>query len=185
MTPWRRRLRRLRLWLTFTCATLIIVAAVVVALVQALLPQIAAHPERVAAFLAERVGRPVSIDRVHGEWAGVGPVLRLEGVHIAASDVASPPLVIPEAEIALDFTAWARSNRRFSEFRLIGLDLALTRGDDGRWNVSGLTGGDAAASEGDSPLLMLGALVVRDTRVRVVDASRALDLAVRADEVRL
>lgn len=185
MTPWRRRLRRLRLAATFTCATLIIVAAVVVALVQLLLPQIASHPERVASFLAERIGRPVSIDKVHGEWAGAGPVLRLEGVHIAASDVASPPLVIPEAEIALDFTAWARSNRRFSEFRLIGLDLALTRGDDGRWNVSGLTGGDAAASEGENPLLMLGALVVRDTRVRIVDTAQSIDVAVRADEVRL
>lgn len=185
MTPWRRRLRRLRLALTFTCATLIIVAAVVVALVQALLPHIAAHPERVAAFLSERLQRPVSIDEVHGEWAGVGPVLRLEGVHIAAVDVASPPLVIPQAEIALDFSAWARSNRRFSEFRLIGLDLSLTRGDDGRWNVSGLTGGDAAASEGDNPLLMLGALVVRNARVRVVDSSQSLDVVVRADELRL
>ncbi|UXI69924.1 YhdP family protein [Tahibacter amnicola] len=184
MTPWRRRLRRLRLWLTVLSAGAIILAAVVVGLTKLLLPQVSLHRERVAAFLSERVHRPVSLDKVEGFWEGGGPILRLEGVHIAAADPALPPIVIPQAELVLDFTAGLRRNRRWSEFRLNGLDLTLERADGGRWSISGLSGSTAPDS-GDNPLMMLGALVVRNSRLRIIDVPAGIDAALRADELRL
>ncbi|HVH34171.1 MAG TPA: YhdP family protein [Tahibacter sp.] len=183
MTPWRRRLRRLRIALTVGLACLIILAAVLVGLARLLLPQVGLHKARVERFLSEQLQRPVSIDQVQGFWGDGGPLLRLDGVHVAASDVRLPPLVIPQAEIGLDLGAWLGRNRHWSEFRIRGLDLRLERGADGRWQVSGLAGGDAEA--GDNPLLSLGGVVLRDARVHVVDAARAIDAALRIDELRL
>ncbi|HWU53786.1 MAG TPA: hypothetical protein VN153_13340, partial [Tahibacter sp.] len=130
MTPWRRRLRRLRITLTVGLACLIILAAVLVGLARLLLPQVGLHKARVERFLSEQLQRPVSIDQVQGYWGDGGPLLRLDGVHVAASDVRLPPLVIPQAEIGLDLGAWLGRNRHWSEFRIRGLDLRLERGAD-------------------------------------------------------
>lgn len=183
MTPWRRRLRRLRIVLTVSLACLIILAAVLVGLVRLLLPQVGLHKARVERFLSGQLQRPVSIDQVQGYWGEGGPLLRLDGVHVAATDTQLPPLVIPQAEIGLDLGAWLGRNRHWSEFRIRGLDLRLERGADGGWQVSGLAGGDAQA--GDNPLLSLGGVVLRDARVHVVDAAQGIDAALRIDELRL
>lgn len=181
MTPWRRRLRRLRIALTVVLACLVILAAVVVGLLRLLLPQVGLHKARVEALLAEQLGRPVSIDAVEGYWDDGGPQLRLEGLHVAAAQTSLPPLVIPQAELGLDLGAWLGRHRRWSEFRIHGLDLTLQRRADGGWDVSGLAGGGS----GDSPLLSLGAIVLRDARVRVVDAAHDIDAALRVSELRL
>lgn len=184
MTPWRRRLRRARLALTVALATLVIAAAVLVGLAQLLLPLVAEHPGRVAAFLSERLRRPVSLDAVEAVWERTGPVLRLSGVHIAAVVPQQTPLAIPEAELALDFAAWAKKNRRWNEFRLRGLDLRLVRGADGHWQLGGLSG-SGGEDGGDSPLLALGALVLAQTRVAIVDPAHDVDMVFVADELRL
>ncbi|WP_313918115.1 YhdP family protein [Tahibacter sp.] len=183
MKPWRRRLRRLRIALTVGLACLIILAAVLVGLLRLLLPQVGLHKDRVEALLSEQLQRPVSVDRVEGNWSESGPLLRLEGVHVAAGDVNRPPLVIPQAEIGIDLGAWLGRGRRWSEFRINGLDLSLERVADGSWQISGLVGGDSEG--GDNPLLSLGAVVLRDARVRVVDPAHAIDAAVRITELRL
>lgn len=182
MTPWRRRLRRLRIALTVGLACLIILAAVLVGLLRLLLPQVGLHPQRVAALLSEQLQRPVSIDQVQGYWGAGGPLLRLQGVRVAGGGAAAPPLVIPQAELGIDLGAWLSRNRRWSEFRISGLDLSLDRTATGDWRVSGLAGGDGASS---NPLLALGAVVVRDTRVRVLDAAAGIDIAFRIGELRL
>lgn len=183
MTPWRRRLRRLRIALTVGLACVIILAAVLVGLLRLLLPQVGLHKERVESLLSGQLQRPVSVDRVEGNWSESGPLLRLEGVHVAASDVSRPPLVIPQAEIGIDLGAWLGRGRRWSEFRINGLDLTLERAVDGSWQVSGLVGGDGEG--GNNPLLSLGAIVLRDARVRVIDPAHAIDAAVRVNELRL
>lgn len=181
MTPWRRRLRRARIALTVALACLVILAAVVVGLLRLLLPQVGLHKARVEALLAEQLGRPVSIDAVEGYWDDGGPQLRLEGLHVAAAQASLPPLVIPQAELGLDLGAWLGRHRRWSEFRIHGLDLTLQRGADGGWEVSGIAGDGS----GDSPLLSLGAIVLRDARVRIVDAAHGIDAALRVSELRL
>lgn len=182
MTSWRRRLRRARLALTIAFSSLVIAAAVLVGLAQLLLPFVARYPDRVAAFLSERVHRPVSLDAVDAAWERTGPVLRLSGVHIASASPGQPPLVIPEAELALDFSAWAKKNRRWNEFRLRGLDLRLVQDAEGEWQLEGFSG---AGSGADNPLLALGALVLVQTRVTIVDPAHDIDLALVADELRL
>jgi uncharacterized protein (TIGR02099 family) len=183
VTPWRRRLRRARIALTLVLACLVILAAVSVGLLRLLLPQVGLHKARVEALLSEQLQRPVSIDQVHGYWDEGGPLLRLDGVHVASSDVGVAPLVIPQAELGIDLGAWLSRNRRWSEFRIDGINVDLVRRADGGWQVSGLVAGDGGSS--DSPLLALGAVVLRNARVRLVDAGQAIDAAVRINELRL
>ena len=183
MTPWRRRLRRARIALTLSLACLVILGAVLVGLLRLLLPQVGLHKARVEALLSEQLQRPVSIDQVQGYWGEGGPLLRLDGVHVASADVSVAPLVIPQAELGIDLGAWLSRNRRWSEFRIAGVNVDLVRRADGGWQVSGLVAGDGGSS--DSPLLALGAVVLRDARVRLVDAGQAIDAAVRINELRL
>ncbi|HSX59877.1 MAG TPA: YhdP family protein [Tahibacter sp.] len=183
MTPWRRRLRRARIALTLGLACLVILAAVFVGLLRLLLPQVGLHKARVEALLSDQLQRPVSIDQVQGYWGEGGPLLRLDGVHVASADVNVPPLVIPQAELGIDLGAWLGRTRRWSEFRIAGINVDLVRRDDGSWQMSGLVAGDGGSS--DSPLLALGAVVLRDARIRVVDAAQGIDAAVRINELRL
>lgn len=183
MTPWRRRLRRARIALTLSLACLVILGAVLVGLLRLLLPQVGLHKARVEALLSDQLQRPVTIDAVDGYWGDSGPLLRLGGVHVASADVSVAPLVIPQAELGIDLGAWLGRNRRWSEFRIAGVNVDLVRRAEGGWQVSGLVGGDGAS--GDSPLLALGAVVLRDARVRLVDAGQAIDAALRIDELRL
>jgi len=171
-----------RLAFTLGFAGLIIAAAVLAGLVQLALPLVSRHPERIAALLAERLQREVALEAVSGAWEGAGPVLRLTGLRIAANDPAQPALVVPEAELALDFAAGWKKNRRWNEFRLAGLNLQLRRGADGGWELGGFSGGGDA---GDNPLLAIGAVVLRDSHLAVDDPARDLHVDLHADELRL
>ncbi|HMA87151.1 MAG TPA: hypothetical protein VKP89_00235, partial [Burkholderiales bacterium] len=97
MTPWRRRARHVRLGIQALFATIVIVSALVVGLAQLALPWIASHPERISAFLAERLHRPVRIDQVEGRWERNGPLLTLRGVHIGDDQSGAAALLISQA----------------------------------------------------------------------------------------
>ena len=137
MTPWRRRLRRARIALTLSLACLVILGAVLVGLRRLLLPQVGLHKARVEALLSDQLQRPVSIDAVEGYWGDSGPLLRLDGVHVASADVSVAPLVIPQAELGIDLGAWLGRSRRWSEFRIAGVNVDLVRRSDGGWRRSG------------------------------------------------
>ncbi|MBL8298644.1 MAG: TIGR02099 family protein [Rhodanobacteraceae bacterium] len=183
MKPWRRRLRRARIALTVCLACVVIAGAMLVGLLRLLLPQVGLHKARVEAMLSEQLQRPVSIDQVQGFWGDGGPLLRLDGVHVASLDVGIAPLVIPQAELGIDFGAWLSSSRRWSEFRIDGIRLDLLRDAQGDWQLSGFAAADG--DSGDSPLLALGAVVLRNAQVRVVDAEQAVDALVHISELRL
>ncbi len=185
MSVWRRRLRRTRFFLQALLAFVLIGAALLMALGQLLLPWLVQHPERVSAFLAERVGRPVTIDQVQARWQRSGPLLSLHGVHIGAANPNQQAFVIPQAELALNFYAWFESNRSWNEFRVVGLELSLTReGPEAPWQLHGL-GGEMAQSGGneENPLFQIGSLVLKALHLEVNDNGRRILLG--ADELRL
>lgn len=185
MTPWRRRVRRARLLLQAAFALGAIVLALLVGLTQLALPWIVSHPERVSAFLSERVGRPVRIDRVDGNWESTGPLLRLNGVHIGAASPQQQPLVIQQAELKVDFFSFFWRHYAWNEFRLVGLELTLERDAGGAWQLRGLGGSGADGGDPSSALLDLGALVLKQVRVHVDDAQSGRHLLFGSDEVRL
>ncbi|MBB5208559.1 YhdP family protein [Chiayiivirga flava] len=173
-TPWRRRARRTRRVLAYGTATLLILAAVAVALANQFLPLIARHPERVAAWLSERIGQPVTLDAVTARWSRSGPLLTVDGLRLGSGDDA---FEVAHADLLIRIYAGVLPNVPLTELRLRGLDLRLARDADGRWKLDGLS----AAPQQASPLKRLenvGELRVEQARLRLSDAEsgRSWDL---------
>lgn len=166
----RHRRRVLRIAVLSVVGVVTIGWALVLALAGLALPWVASHPDRIAAELSQRLGRPVAFERLDARWEPAGPVFTLAGVRIGEGASA---FAVPEAEWVLDFYAWLRRGVSFSEFRLSGLDLELRREDDGGWRVRGLGAGPAPV---DLDLVLdLTAVAIEDAQVRVVDAGRGID----------
>ena len=85
-TPLRRRIRHSRRILGYGALVVLILLATAVGALNQLLPLIEKHPGRVAAWLGERVGEPVSFDRAVGEWTRRGPRFTLDGLRIGAGE---------------------------------------------------------------------------------------------------
>src|SRR5487761_1931303 len=122
---WKRRIHRARLWLQAFFATVVILLALGVGLAQIALPRIASHPQRIAAFLSDRLHRAVTLGSVTGVWERDGPLLILQGVHIAGADANAPGSTIPQAELKINFFSALHRNQAWNEFRLVGLNLRL------------------------------------------------------------
>ena len=181
----RRTLRRLRLALFALVTTAIIALAVLMGLTQLAMPWLVRNPARIEAWLSERLHQPVSIGGVTGAWTGGGPVLTLEHVRIGNS-AGTAPLEIPKAELALSAYAPFRRGLAWSEFRMVGVDVGLARGDDGGWHLRGLDVG-AAPSSSPQELSMgvLGVLVLKDLKLAIDDPKEGLHLSLGASEIRV
>ena len=174
-TPWRRRLRRTRRGLVYGIAALLILAAVFVALANQLLPLLARHPERVAAWLGERIGQPVSLDAVQARWSRAGPLLTVDGLRLGEGTDA---FSVAHADLLINIYAGFLPGVPLTELQLRGLDLQLSRDPAGQWQLEGL--GESRKSE-SSPLQRLdglGELRIENARLRIADAvsGRSWDL---------
>ncbi|WP_028928091.1 YhdP family protein [Pseudoxanthomonas suwonensis] len=156
-TPLRRRLRLARRWAAYLLAVVLVMMALVLGAVSQLLPLAERHPERVAAWLSEKAGRPVSFDRVRTQWTRRGPVLQLEGLHVGAPGAG---VHVGQAEVLVSMYAGLLPGSSFTELRLRGPSLTLERDDDGRWSVRGLPTSGAAAGDPLEYLEGLGELQV-------------------------
>jgi uncharacterized protein (TIGR02099 family) len=188
-TPLRRRLRLARRGLWYAVAVSLVAMALVAGAVSQLLPLAERHPDRIAAWLSERAGRPVAFDKVETQWTRRGPLLRLDGLRIGAGDKA---FTIGDAEMLISQYAGLLPGRSFTELRLRGLDLTLERGDDGRWQVRGLpgqqqSGGDPfAALEGLGELQVIGGKLAVIAPALQIDAQLPrVDLRLRVDDKRV
>lgn len=181
MTPFRRRLRKLRFFLQAAVVTLIITAAVLVGFAQLALPWLADNPQRIEGWLSQRLARPVSIGHVGSLWTRAGPRLVLDDLRIGTATSGESALLLPRAELALNLYAAFQRNRAWNEFRLVGLDLSLVRGAQGEWHLRGI---DASSSTGGS-MGALGAVVLVDLKLAVVDEQRDLKLDLRVPELRV
>ncbi len=187
-TPVRRRLRLARRGAWYALALLLVLLALVVGIASQLLPLAERHPERIAAWLSERAGRPVAFDRVQTHWTRRGPLLRMDGLRIGPGADAVP---IGAAEIQVSqYVGWL-PGRSFTELRLRGLQLTLERHDDGRWQVRGLPGQQAGGDPLEA-LEGLGELQVVDGRLTILAPSLdmeatlpRIDLRLRVDDARV
>jgi len=176
---WRARLRRLRFALLGAAAACVILLGVLAGLTHLAMPWLAGHPQSVARWLGERLGRPVAIGHLDGNWQGGGPVLTLDDVRIGGADASQSILTIPRAQLAFDLLAPLRRGRSFTEFRIDGLDLRLAK-EDGEWKLHGLEFGEPSQAHEPPSMGLLGALELTHARLRIDDAQRDLhvDLAV-------
>ena len=180
MKIWRRRIQR---WLFWALSGSLIVAAVLIGMIQLALPWWASDPGRVARLLSSRLGSPVAIEATEPSWGTRGPVIALRGVRFGEGDSA---LHIERAAWAVDFAGLILPGRVFNEFRVHGLDLALLRHGDGRWEVLGLP--DLLRGDSRRPLSeilqALPAFAVRDSQLRVRYNPQRPPLRVQLAELR-
>lgn len=135
MSAWRRRLRRLRRWLAFGAASLLILWALLVAAASQLLPWVADNPERVAAWLSERAGRPISFTTSSAYWTRGGPVFVLRELRVGEGE---DSLRVGEAELLLRVYSGLVPGNALTELRVHGASLELVREADGHWRAAGL-----------------------------------------------
>ena len=165
---------------------LVILLAVLMALTQLLLPQLARHPAWVAAQLSQRLQRPVSFTSLEGRWTRSGPLFVLHDVVVgAAAGASGNSLQLPEAELKLDFGGWLLPSRHLLNLHVRGLQLDLTRDASGRWHVNGVgIGGSGSPSPLSLGRLSLG-LWLDDLRVVVSDATLGKRLTLQSPQLRL
>src|SRR5690349_9196809 len=144
LTKWQRRRRRMRLAIKGAIAFVVIGGAVVLASVGVAMPWLVSHPEKVRAFLSEKLKRPVSFAALQGRWTPRGPVFSLEGVKLG-DPAGSGSFDIDRAELVIDFYAWLRKDASFSEFRVVGVEADVVRDSKGRITISRLAGGPRGA----------------------------------------
>lgn len=179
-TPFRRRLRLARRGAVYGIAIVLVCMAAVLGVASQVLPLVERHPDKVAAWLSERAGRPIAFDAVETQWTRRGPLLQLDGLRIGQGE----GVRIGQAEVLVSMYGGLLPGHSFTELRLRGLSLTLQRADDGVWSVRGLpgqqTGGDPLAS-----LEGLGELQIIDGRVAVDAPSLGLQLQVPDVDLRL
>lgn len=181
-TPLRRRLRLARRGAVYGIAVVLVCMAVVLGIASQVLPLVERHPDRVAAWLSERAGRPVAFDAVKTQWTRRGPLLQLDGLRLGEGDSG---VRIGQAEVLVSMYGGLLPGRSFTELRLRGLSLTLQRGDDGRWSVRGLPGQQQSTDDPLRSLEGLGELQVIDGRLAIIAPSLGWNIRLPEIDLRL
>jgi len=181
-TSVRRRLRHARRLVGYGGLVVLIVVALLVGVAKQMLPLVERHPDKVAAWLSERAGRPVHFARVETQWTRRGPLLRLDDLRIGD---APQSILICDTEMLVSLYAGLLPGRTFTEWRLRGLDLTVQRAADGQWAVRGLPGQQQPGADPFAALERLGELQIIGGRLRVQAPSLGIDATVPRIDLRL
>ena len=136
-TPFHRGMRHARRGLFYTGALVLILMAIAVAIADRLLPMVQRHPDRIAAWLIARAGRPVHFDRAEAHWTNRGPVFALYNLRIGEG---KQQLAVDHAELLVAMYSGVLPDHPFTELRLRGLALTVERDATGQWHFVGLSG---------------------------------------------
>jgi len=181
-TPLRRRLRLARRSAWYAVAIVLVLMALAAGALSRLLPLAERNPDRVAAWLSDRAGRPVAFDRLETEWTRRGPLLRFDGLRVGDGAEA---VRIGAAEMLVSQYAGLLPGRSFTELRLRGLQLTLERGDDGRWSVHGLPGEQQPGADPFAALEPLGELQVIGGRLTILAPALGIETTLPKIDLRL
>lgn len=183
MSPLRRRLGRLRRWLLTGIASLLVLAAGLIAVARLLLPWLVDSPEHVAQWLSERIGRAVELDHVQARWDGAGPTLELEGLRIAAEAGGPAAITLGKARVQVDIYGGLPGRQWIRDFLLVDATLDLVREADGRIAPSGFTFAQPGGAGLSAWLARVGHIGLTGGRLRLYD--RGSGRSVELDQVEL
>jgi len=85
-SPLRRRIRHARRIVGYGLLMVLILAAAAVGVVNQMLPLVERNPQKVATWLSERVGQPVTFTHARAEWTRRGPRFTLDGLRIGEGE---------------------------------------------------------------------------------------------------
>ena len=188
-TPFWRGMRHTRRGLFYVVTSLLILLALAVAVANQLLPMVQQHPDRIAAWLMARAGRPLAFDSAEAHWTRRGPLFTLHNLRVGQG---KQLLEVDNAQLLVAMYSGWLPGHPLTELRLRGLALTLQHDADGSWRFLGLTGpkerpdADPLASlEGLGELQISDALLtVRAPDLGINFVSR-VDVRLRVGERRL
>ena len=171
-TPLRRGMRHARRGLFYAVTGVLILLALAVAVANQLLPMVQKHPDRIAAWLMARAGRPVAFDSAEAYWTPRGPLFTLHNLRIGRG---RQLLEVDNAQLLVAMYSGWLPGHPLTELRLRGLALTLQHEADGSWRFLGLTGPkERPDADPLSSLEGLGELQVSDAQLTV----RAPDIGI-------
>ncbi|KAA9130246.1 TIGR02099 family protein [Marinihelvus fidelis] len=178
MKRWRIWWRRARsiLWTALTLVVLL--AAIMVGLGKLLMPYSTQFKPRLEAWLSEEFNQPVRVGSFTGEWKAFGPRISLRDLELLGGTDSDGDIALREAGLDIRPLNVLLPNRPLYAFRIIGADLVLSRGDDGRFALSGLgvSGRGDGSGGGLGTLARLGEVALVTSRLAYRDPARGVAL---------
>src|SRR6185369_7715299 len=102
-----------------------------------MLPLVEQHPDKIAAWLSERVGEPVHFSKAHAEWTRRGPRFALDDLQVGSGDQV---LDVGHANLLVAVYSGLLPGRPLTELNVQQLSLVLVQDADRRWRLVGLPG---------------------------------------------
>ena len=162
----KRLLRQLRGLLLAVLTVLVIVLAIVVGIGRALMPQVDEIRPWLVEQASDRLGMPVAIDRLEGQWPRLTPRLTLHGLTVG--DPEQPLVELDQARLDLHLPNLLRPARNPFQLVVLGLDIRLVQQEDGQWGFE--LGGGRVADRGLVDSLPILDWQIRDASLRVQPA---------------
>ena len=158
-----RVLRQIRALLVTTLAVLVILAAVIVGLGRALMPQVDEIRPWLTDQASQRLGLPVTLEKLDGSWPRLTPRLELSGLVVGPPE--QPLLEVDQARLDLDLLDLFRPERNPFRLAILGLELVLVQDERGEWGFE-LGGGRFGERLGRDHLPLLD-LRISDAAVQI------------------
>lgn len=178
----RRRIRHTRRLLGYGALVLLILAATLVGGLNQLLPLVERHPDKVAGWLGDQIGQPVSFTRAVGEWTRRGPRFILDDLRIGTE---GRRLEIGRAELLVAVYSGLLPGGTLTELKVRELSLRLEQGEDRRWKLAGLPFEPQPGVDPLDTLEALGELQVERARLTVRSAAWRSELMLPRVDLRL
>ena len=134
-------------WYAF--AAVVVLLATVFAAARLLLPFAEQYNTEIGERLSQYLDQPVMVKALDAEWHGWGPALVLQDVALLDTASKQAALQFDKVRLSLDLLSSLRQWQPiFSQITLVGVDLLLTRNQQGQFSVAGLARESGGAKDG-------------------------------------
>lgn len=181
-SPLRRRFRHARRVLGYGFLVLLILLATGVGALNQLLPLVERHPDKVAGWLSDRLGEPVTFESARGEWTRKGPRFTFGDLRIGEGD---RQLEVGHAELLVAVYSGLLPGEPLTALKVRDLSLVLEQGQDRRWRLAGLPFEPKPGVDPLDTLEALGELQVERARLQVRSPVLRAPLAMARVDLRL
>ena len=161
---------KIRLYLIYTVAVILIILAVAFSVLRAVLPHATGYVDDLEQALSQQIGLPVTIASMDADMYWLVPRLKLVDVVIYDKGKQRELLQLDEAFFALAFVdsvlQWSPT---VGDISLVGADLYIERLTNNRWRIQGVEfGGSADLSDSNSSSELIAA--VKNTSFSLLDS---------------
>lgn len=109
----------------------LIMAFGIIALRYWLLPGIEQYHEKITASLTQAIGRPVTIEKIAGDWQGLNPRLSLVNFSVL-DEQKHPALMLPSVKVSVSWLSLLTAELRLANLEIDRPELLIRRNEEGK-----------------------------------------------------